>query len=153
MEKLHLTFGSPSVLTNITTRNTDKPFFYFVDNNNHQQYALITIDLNSTFFKSNLNFKILNGQLNNNIDSLWFFNYFSLDIREQETYLSKLKIIPTDSLSFLCCQSFDSDFKFLIISNWSNEKNYKTWQNANNFVLTKIDSFNSLYSQKKNLSH
>ncbi|MBZ2405447.1 hypothetical protein [Liquorilactobacillus hordei] len=151
MEKLHLTFGSSYVVEDIKKQNSTKKFLQFSDEINPQQHALITIDNEQKFFKSNLNYSILSGNLDIIKKKSYFFNHFSLDEKQQKMHLTSLQQFPNKACSFILCQSLKYDFDFLIISCWTNISYYREWLSNHNFVSTPYDSSNSFYSKKMHI--
>ncbi|MDN2452787.1 hypothetical protein [Lactobacillus sp. UCMA15818] len=151
MQKLHLTFGSSYVIENIKAQNKGKKFFQFTGESNPQQHALMTIDYEKEFFKSNLNYSILNGNLDIIKETPYFFSHFSLDEKQQKIYLATLQHVPAESLSFLFCQSLNHDFDFLVISCWATTAQYKNWLTQYNFITTSDDSSTSSYSRKMHI--
>ena len=148
MQKLHLTFGSSYIIEGIKAQNKTKKFLQFSDKNDPHQYALITIDSEKKFFRSNLNYSILNGNFDIIKETPYFFNHFSLDEKQQKMYLASFQHIPDGSLSFLFCQSLEHDFDFLVISCWADTAQYKNWLAHHNFITTSNNSSDNSYSRK-----
>ncbi|KRL03003.1 hypothetical protein [Liquorilactobacillus capillatus] len=128
MKKLHLTFGSTPVISQLRKRKKDLALTQLYSLSGTENDLLLDLSETSSPFVGGISFKIISGSLLKKANYYFVFSYFTLNSDEQKVFLPLFERSKADNI--ILARSLKHDFNFLLISLWSNQEDFFHWSNS-----------------------